>query len=130
MKFILSLLPFLAVQAVALSVAADCGASLTVAGVTIPVAQDAKAADTCTLQIKSTGDGVKALQTAINACYKPVLKNGEPLKVDGDFGPKTEAAFKSVQEKIGVPADGVYGLSVRAKLLFPDASGKCVAFSK
>jgi murein L,D-transpeptidase YcbB/YkuD len=59
------------------------------------------------------------------------LKDGVPLKVDGDFGAKTEAALKSVQAKIGVPADGVYGPSTRAKLeFFDEAAGKCVVYGK
>jgi peptidoglycan hydrolase-like protein with peptidoglycan-binding domain len=132
MKFILSLLPLLAIQAAALKLAEPCGASVKLGGITLPAATDkATAPDACTMQIKSAGKGVEALQSAINSCYKPLLKDGVPLKVDGDFGAKTEAALKSVQAKLGVPADGVYGPSTRAKLeFFDEAAGKCVAYGK
>jgi murein L,D-transpeptidase YcbB/YkuD len=131
MKFILSLVPLLTVNAVALKLAGNCDASVKLGGVTLPASKGATAADTCTLAIKSAGKGVEVLQSAINACYKSLLKDGVPLKVGGDFGAKTEAALKSFQAKIGVPADGVYGPSTRAKLeFFDEAAGKCVVYGK
>ena len=32
-----------------------------------------------------------------------------PLKPDGHFGPKTEAAVKTFQEQSGLPVDGIVG---------------------
>jgi murein L,D-transpeptidase YcbB/YkuD len=130
MKFILSLIPLLAANAMALKLASGCDASVKLGGVTIPASAGATAADTCTMAIKSAGKGVEALQAAINACYKDVLAGGVPLKVDGDFGAKTEAALKGVQAKIGVEASGVYGPATRAKLGFPNEAGVCVVYGK
>lgn len=51
----------------------------------------------------STGSRVKQLQQALNKA----LKSG--LAVDGDFGPKTEAAVKALQRKARITVDGIYG---------------------
>jgi hypothetical protein len=143
MKFILSLIPLLAANAAAMKLLeGECGglAKFTVGSgvVQIPVTKvdsdekkaaiaDAYALDACTMKIKTQGGGVKALQDAINHCYISLLK--DPLKTDGDWGVKTDAAYKLVQEKIGVPTDGTYGPAIRAKLQFFDGT-KCVAFGK
>ena len=50
-----------------------------------------------TVQRGSTGDAVKAVQL--------VLK----LKIDGDFGPSTQASVRSFQSSHGLSADGVVG---------------------
>ena len=47
------------------------------------------------------GDGVKALQEKLNAA------GYDCGKVDGDFGRKTEAAVKAIEEAHGVIADGI-----------------------
>ncbi len=47
------------------------------------------------------GDGVKALQEGLNAAGYSCGK------VDGDFGKKTEAAVKAIEEAHGVAADGI-----------------------
>lgn len=59
---------------------------------------------TPTLRRGSTGPAVKKLQEALNA------RGAEPpLKVDGIFGPKTEAAVRAFQEQNGLAPDGVAG---------------------
>ncbi|WP_085066563.1 peptidoglycan-binding domain-containing protein [Catenuloplanes japonicus] len=47
--------------------------------------------------------GVWALQRALNACFSMGLSE------DWQFGPKTKAALKTVQGRIGAIADGGYG---------------------
>jgi peptidoglycan hydrolase-like protein with peptidoglycan-binding domain len=56
------------------------------------------------------GFDVQALQQAL-------IKYGENISADGDFGPGTEAALKRVQEKMGLNADGVAGPETLAKLM-------------
>jgi peptidoglycan hydrolase-like protein with peptidoglycan-binding domain len=51
----------------------------------------------------SRGGAVLALQRKLNT----VLAAG--LAVDGDFGPKTEAAVRALQRRFGIPVDGEYG---------------------
>lgn len=50
----------------------------------------------------SSGDDVKQLQKQLNS-------NGYQLDVDGNFGPKTQAAVKSYQKAKGLTVDGVVG---------------------
>jgi peptidoglycan hydrolase-like protein with peptidoglycan-binding domain len=54
------------------------------------------------------GDKVEALQKMLKA-------NGANIEVDGDFGPKTEAALKAFQTKNGLAADGIYGPLTESK---------------
>jgi peptidoglycan hydrolase-like protein with peptidoglycan-binding domain len=58
---------------------------------------------------------VKALQTALN---KLGLTDsaGKALKVDGKLGPRTTAAIKKAQRKLGLKADGVVTPALLAKL--------------
>lgn len=57
-----------------------------------------------TVKRGAKGGNVKTLQTALNkAGAKP------ELKVDGIFGPKTEAATKSFQKRKKLTADGIAG---------------------
>ena len=42
---------------------------------------------------------------------------GQSLDIDGEFGPKTEAALREYQKKNGLDADGVAGPATYAKLL-------------
>lgn len=49
------------------------------------------------------GESVVVLQRALN-------KHGAALKVDGDFGPGTEAAVRAFQVSRGLPVNGVVGL--------------------
>ena len=62
-----------------------------------------------TLQEGSTGPVVlSSLQTLLTN-GAPGAWNVTPQGIDGDFGPKTEAAVKAFQSWGGVPADGVVG---------------------
>lgn len=61
------------------------------------------------LQRGSKGTQVRALQQALNA-------QGARLKVDGDFGPKTQAAVRHFQASRGLVADGIVGPRTRDAL--------------
>ena len=61
------------------------------------------------LALRSYGEDVKRLQTALNTA-------GYKLDVDGIFGELTEAAVKNYQGKNKLKADGVVGPSTVAKL--------------
>jgi len=50
----------------------------------------------------ATGVGVKHIQRALN-------HSGHGLKVDGKFGPKTDAAVRRFQEAHGLKVDGIVG---------------------
>ncbi len=57
-----------------------------------------------------TGNGVKALQRTLNACY------AQSLTVDGVYGSKTKSALAFAQRVAGLPAsaqDGIYGPQTR-----------------
>ena len=54
------------------------------------------------LRLGDQGGDVFLLQTLLN-------QHGADLKVDGDFGPKTEKAVKAFQKKATLPVDGVVG---------------------
>ncbi|HEX2882277.1 MAG TPA: peptidoglycan-binding protein [Polyangiaceae bacterium] len=64
-----------------------------------------------TLRIGSKGATVETLQAKLNT------KLGATLKVDGDFGPKTEAAVKALQSKYALPQNGVVTPQVWEALL-------------
>jgi peptidoglycan hydrolase-like protein with peptidoglycan-binding domain len=53
-----------------------------------------------TIQRNSRGDGVKAFQRSINSVL------GSRLDVDGEFGPKTEAACRQFQKMCRIHIDG------------------------
>jgi peptidoglycan hydrolase-like protein with peptidoglycan-binding domain len=61
----------------------------------------------CILGRGSQGWGVVALQLALNSCANA------GLKVDGVYGPATEAAVKWMQGTQGITTDGVYGPQTR-----------------
>src|SRR4051795_4106218 len=63
----------------------------------------------CQLAEGNNSDAVKALQTQLNLC------NGASLKVDGDFGGKTNSALKAAQKANGAKdVDGIYGPETRS----------------
>ena len=55
-----------------------------------------------TLKKGHTGYRVKALQKWLNG-------HGQKLKIDGNYGQKTEASVKVVERKCGIKVDGIYG---------------------
>lgn len=59
------------------------------------------------LRSGSSGDDVKVLQNLLN--YLPDSITGPDLVVDGDFGPKTQAAVKKFQTYFGLSSDGIVG---------------------
>ncbi|MCL2082955.1 MAG: peptidoglycan-binding protein [Oscillospiraceae bacterium] len=63
-----------------------------------------------TIKRGSKGENVKLLQRELN-------KRGAVLKVDGDFGPKTDAAVRAYQKKQGLVVDGVVGEKTWKRLL-------------
>ena len=70
-----------------------------------------------TLRPGSSGDEVKLLQSRLAKSGFP------PGKIDGDFGPGTEAAIRAFQHSKGLLADGVAGPCTLAALgLVKDAT--------
>ncbi len=67
------------------------------------------AAQDAYLRRGSRGDAVRELQQALNA-------RGARLEVDGDFGPRTEAAVRDFQRRTGAAVDGVVGPQTLSKL--------------
>lgn len=57
-----------------------------------------------TVSYGSSGEDVRKLQEALN-------KAGYKLDVDGQFGPKTQSAVKSYQQKNGLAVDGIVGVN-------------------
>ncbi|HEY6152115.1 MAG TPA: peptidoglycan-binding protein [Candidatus Udaeobacter sp.] len=84
------------------------GAGLTVDGIVGPMTWQALPADpnTPVLSRGASGSVVTALQKGLK---KYGTATTDPGTVDGDFGPKTEAAVKAYQQDRGVEADGVVG---------------------
>lgn len=54
------------------------------------------------LRLGSKGDEVRSIQNML-------VGIGKTIDVDGDFGPKTEAAVKAFQAGQGLDADGIVG---------------------
>lgn len=65
-----------------------------------------------TLRIGSRGFEVVVLQVQLNVKNPPNLK----LKVDGSFGPNTQAAVISFQRQMGLTPDGIVGSLTHAAL--------------
>ncbi|MGE5215244.1 MAG: peptidoglycan-binding domain-containing protein [Nitrospirota bacterium] len=84
------------------------GAGLTVDGIVGPNTWQALPADpnTPVLSRGDSGSVVTALQKGLKKYSTPAT---DPGTVDGDFGPKTEAAIKAYQQDRGVAADGIVG---------------------
>lgn len=69
----------------------------------------ANAASNPILQVGSKGAAVRTLQQLLN-------KAGIKCGTDGDFGPKTDAAVKEFQKKVGLPETGVVDHKTWAKI--------------
>src|SRR5882724_9809808 len=84
------------------------GAGLTVDGIAGPLTWQALPADPNTplLARAASGSVVTALQKGLKKYSTPAT---DPGAVDGDFGPKTEAAVKAYQQDRGIQADGIVG---------------------
>src|SRR5215217_1182538 len=84
------------------------GAGLTVDGIVGPMTWQALPTDPNTplLRREDSGSVVTALQNGLKKYSTPAT---DPGPVDGDFGPKTEAAVKAYQQDRGVQADGIVG---------------------
>jgi peptidoglycan hydrolase-like protein with peptidoglycan-binding domain len=46
---------------------------------------------------------------AVRACQSQLAHHGASLQVDGDFGPRTEQAVRSFQQRHGLAVDGIVG---------------------
>lgn len=68
-----------------------------------PVAPAPEAPKARTLKSGCKGEDVKTLQANLNK----IMNAG--LAVDGDFGPKTDAAVRAFQKKYGLTVDGLFG---------------------
>ena len=84
------------------------GAGLTVDGIVGPATWQALPADpdTPVLSRGASGSVVTALQQGLKKYSTPAT---DPGLVDGDFGPKTEAAVKAYQQNRAVHVDGIVG---------------------
>lgn len=58
-----------------------------------------------TLQLGAKNSDVKILQTLLNSLLNP----SPTLKVDGEFGPRTDAAVKRIQAQLNIGVDGIVG---------------------
>ncbi|MBW8705482.1 Zinc D-Ala-D-Ala carboxypeptidase [Streptomyces sp. MBT84] len=67
----------------------------------------------CLMRRGNTGGGVHYLQEVLRDQY------GYNIAVDGDFGPATESALKSLQSRLHITADGVYGPQTRDSICWP-----------
>jgi peptidoglycan hydrolase-like protein with peptidoglycan-binding domain len=84
------------------------GAGLVVDGIVGPATWQALPADpnTSLLSRGASGSVVTALQQGLKKYSTPAT---DPGPVDGDFGPKTEAAVKAYQQDRGIHVDGIVG---------------------
>jgi peptidoglycan hydrolase-like protein with peptidoglycan-binding domain len=69
-----------------------------------------------TEQEGSTGENVRSVQYLLNA-------HGSNLAVDGDFGPKTDAAVRAFQADHGLGVDGIVGDQTWPVLIIEVSSG-------
>lgn len=122
-------------QATALVALAHCTASKSVSSgsaTTVQPYYGPTGSRNCQLTEADNNAGVRTLQAAINACY------GTKLTVDGDFGPNTRAALKSVQaaeNRAGanprLTVDGLYGPNTRTAMKWPvNVDGRPVGCSR
>ncbi len=88
-----------------------------------PPAGEAPARARPALQRGASGDDVTELQRQLKAV-------GEQVDVDGDFGPRTQAAVQAFQKKNGLTVDGVAGPATWNALTKPAARFEVRAGSK
>lgn len=67
---------------------------------------------TVNLSIGSKGPAVSDMQANL-------IKKGFPVKLDGDFGPKTRDALKAYQKSIGLPETGIADATTLERLKTP-----------
>ncbi|MCP2323615.1 hypothetical protein HDA40_002122 [Hamadaea flava] len=96
--------------------------------ITTPIARysDGTPRWSCLMSTGATGEPVKALQRALNACYSTYSIHWvgghnlgfAQLTVDGVYGSKTKAALTKVQRYHGITADGIYGSQTATNMRF------------
>lgn len=95
------------------------GSSATSTTATNTGPQNASSGCPSTIRYGSRGDRVKQLQNMLNYHYRTPSSGGHftaspysfkyPLKIDGDFGPQTQAAVKDYQKANHLQVDGIVG---------------------
>lgn len=98
-------------------------------GIPIGIPASSSGSEKCVLSASSTRrDSVTWLQFALSECYALLPNSG----VDGIYGPKTTAAVKKLQQRVGVAADGVYGPKTHNAMKFTPAesNGAACGYSK
>ncbi|WP_262848429.1 peptidoglycan-binding domain-containing protein [Mumia quercus] len=78
----------------------------------IPV-QYSTLSPTCVMKRGNRNNAVKYLQEVMRDTYD------YNIAVDGDFGPATQSALISLQRRLGITADGVYGPQTRDAICWP-----------
>jgi peptidoglycan hydrolase-like protein with peptidoglycan-binding domain len=71
----------------------------------------------CHLQQGYANEAVWQLQYNITWCYRGYNEAVLNIRVDGQFGPKTKAALKRVQQIERINVDGTYGPQTRSAML-------------
>ncbi|SDC23261.1 peptidoglycan-binding domain-containing protein [Actinokineospora iranica] len=71
----------------------------------------------CVLGVGNYGPAVRALQESLRYCY------GQKIAIDGDFGRGTRSALITVQRRVKVTADGVYGPNTNKKMKWYTVTG-------
>ncbi|ONK14402.1 peptidoglycan-binding domain-containing protein [Streptomyces sp. MP131-18] len=94
---------------------------------TRPPVNGATGSRNCYMGIGASGDGVRALQRALNRC------NDASLAVDGQYGRATADAVAAEQRAEDIPVDGEYGPETRRAMGWPSHNdrngswnGRCV----
>ncbi|MFB6781374.1 peptidoglycan-binding protein [Streptomyces sp. NPDC056352] len=67
---------------------------------------------TCLMKRGNNNNAVKYLQEVLRGY-------GYNIAVDGDFGPATESALISLQRRLRITADGIYGPQTRDAICWP-----------
>jgi peptidoglycan hydrolase-like protein with peptidoglycan-binding domain len=69
----------------------------------------------CLLRRGNRGLGVRALQIGLAECSGGFY-NGV---IDGIFGPQTQSALRSAQNRLNITVDGIYGPQTRSHMFWP-----------